>query len=865
MKQCLIVFLLLSLFTNAQFLTLEKLRHSGLFFDKYGESNRVSYGYTMVNSNLSLSFSLNEFLIDTSRYYTNAPGVQRYPQIAYGGTNFLVVWNDYTRGELVGNLIAPDGTILFPSPFVISHTPGNIPALCFDGNNYFVVWFNNYTIYGARIKPDGTVIDTEGFIISANGNYNLNVAYGEGVYLVVWGAGNNTGVPGVHAAFVDTNGTVISEQVLCHNSGSPDVSFNGEYFWVIWQGYSRPFHGLYGCRLTSQGINLDPGGVNVVYQNAMMPVIDFDGTDWYAVWSWQLNDFSSVRINPEGIPFGEKHDLRGSWAMWIPHVVQGDSLHWLTGVLAGGTYPPVDIYLTRVDFKGNVIDSPWIPVDVSQYWQAWQDNAFGNHTFITVWEDQVPNWDIYFRRYAPDGNPLDSTRVLLNRSINSSQNPEVAILDTVYIIVYEDDRDNRKGIYGARVTEGGVVLDPEGFPISSPPRGGILPSIASGDTISLCAWTDIYDYSNIWGARIRADGTILDPTGIQITNEQIEHDNASVAYNNGIFLVSYARYALNYQWGILAKRIGVDGQLLDSADITIRAPETMAEAPRPEVAPYSNGFLITWRSSYNDLDGARVNFNGVVIDSTPIQISPPGLNSPWHGLASSGDTFLVAWEQDGNKIFARRIDSSGTILDPTPIYVCINQPNNRRNPSVTFDGTNFLVVWQDARNNSGKYDLFGARISRGGIVLDTNGVELINAEYSREFVELTSSNDGKCLLVYQGFKGAPYSTIKVLGAIYTPTGIAESYNETFDITPEMDVIPRISFKKTFILRHHLAPGVDLKIDVYDVSGRLVKVVYNGRVKSAGQIKFTLEQLPAGIYFVKINAANESKTIKVILV
>ena len=95
------------------------------------------------------------------------------------------------------------------------------------------------------------------------------------------------------------------------------------------------------------------------------------------------------------------------------------------------------------------------------------------------------------------------------------------------------------------------------------------------------------------------------------------------------------------------------------------------------------------------------------------------------------DCYLVAWcdgtlqaDRPTADIYAARIDHAlGKSLDPAGIRVCAAADFQER-PAVAFDGTNFLVVWQDFRNGR-DYDIYAARVSPQGRVLDPDGFPVI--------------------------------------------------------------------------------------------------------------------------------------------
>lgn len=825
-------------------------------------------------------FNLTEFLIDTSKYLQLPDGYNRYPGIAYDGVNFMAVWMDYAHARIVGSRIAPDGSILDQPPFSISTSVSqDQPDIVFDGTNYFVVWAVAPNIYGARVAPDGTVLDPDGIIISNTGSYNVAVACGAGVYLVAWNS--TVGQHDALAAIVDTGGTLLCDFALADDAQTseswPNVSFNGSNFLAVWY-VTNIYTGDYGIRasrILPDGTNLDPGGIPVSNQSGdMWPVIDWDGANWFVVWSQSIGGgFHGAWITPAGTPFGT-FNIPGSYGMTFPEMVYGDSIHWVEAI----DIVNPNIYATRIDFDGNVLNDPWMAVDTSAGWQAYGGNAYGDSTFIAVWEDQV-TYDIYARRYAPTGASKDSTRFVVNifdSVTNTQYGPNVAFDGANYLAVYADSRNPADDdILGSRITTSGTLLDPEGFQISSRAPGYLgEPKIAFGDSLYLVVWGTGTD---IWGARILPDGTVIDPGGFQITTGGTENHNPSVAYSNGNFLVVYNRITGSPAiYRVFGTRIRPNGQILDPNGFIIL---NINDHNRygPEVAGYAHGFLTTWYlfASPAKIEGTRVSFQGAVIDSPAVQISPANLGVDYaglHSVARGGDTFLVVWHRNNQEINGCRIDSSGAVLDPTPLAICGVWPNSRTQPSVVFNGKHFLVVWSDSRSAAAQneYDLFGTRVSSNGMIPDTSGTELINAADSRGNAELASATPNpdtgaQVLVVFDGYVGGAYNSNRALGAFHYPsTSIKEDDARELSNACRVDITPNVSRQKPYLLSYSLTGRTEIRVDLYDITGRLVKGIYHGEIgKPAGQVEFTLAGMAAGVYFVRIDADGKTATTKVI--
>ncbi|PYK58861.1 MAG: hypothetical protein DME21_14810, partial [Verrucomicrobia bacterium] len=159
----------------------------------------------------------------------------------------------------------------------------------------------------------------------------------------------------------------------------------------------------------------------------------------------------------------------------------------------------------------------------------------------------------------------------------------------------------------------------------------------------------------------------------------------------------------------------------------------------PSVVANGNGYFVVWAdkrtysSTEYDIYGARVNATGEVLDPTgiPICTDPGRQTSP--RVAFDGERYLVVWEDDREsttdyqlyQIYGARVSTTGTVLDANGFKITTNRVS-RLGPAAASDGHGFFVAWEDWQRTDGAIaDVYGSVVSSEGIVANPDGIALV--------------------------------------------------------------------------------------------------------------------------------------------
>ena len=339
----------------------------------------------------------------------------------------------------------------------------------------------------------------------------------------------------------------------------------------------------------------------------------------------------------------------------------------------------------------------------------------------------------------------------------AQQSPALAYDGTNYLVVWYDRRDTKTSswdIYGARVSALGVVLDKSGIAISTASGHQQVPRVAYQGGTFLVVWQDYRhhgSYGAIYGARVTSAGKVQDPKGIKISYTTRHRGAPDVVYGGGNFFVVWHDYRSSY-YRIYGARVSAAGVVQDKSGVLVSASSRHCYHPR--LAFDGTNFLVAWydyrhSGSYTAIYAVRVSTAGKRVGGDlRVYYDYYQRYYPSVSYDPKSANYLIVWQdyryysKSHWDIRGARVSKSGTLLDKTPLYIS-NVSQHQLSPQVAHDGTNWMVVWQDYRNTSASlYDVYGARVSSAGKVLDSSAIAISKAKGS-EGVPCTPQLRGK--------------------------------------------------------------------------------------------------------------------------
>jgi hypothetical protein len=618
--------------------------------------------------------------------------------------------------------------------------PQQNPSVASNGTGYLVAWYDlrgESAVYATRVALDGTVLDPTGIVLSNTTRSLLwpEVASNGSDYLVVWPQSGGSTDYDIHGTRVAADGTVLDPGGLAISTAtgpqlSPSVGSDGTGYLVVWTDGRGGTPDLYGTRVRADGAVLDPAGL-------------------------------AVCVHPGGQQYPSVGSSGGGYL-----VAWGD-----------GRNGNLDIYGTRVGSDGTVLDPSGLVLARAAGHQEAPSVAAHGAGYLVAWRDlrNGGGSDVYATRVGTDGTVLDPSGLALSTAIGDQDGPTAVSNGAGSFVVWRDTRTaSRFQIYGTRVGADGTVLDPSGLALSSAQSTPVFVSLASSGSSHLLVWTDDRGQTDIYAARVTADGVVQDPAGLLLSASANNQHGASVASNGTGSLVVWTddRHGTG---DIYAVRLSAGGAVLDPAGLLLSSRPVSAHDA--SVASNGSGYLVAWTedsagfTTYQDIYATRVSADGAILDPASLALSTAPGDQFGPSVGSDGTGYLVAWQdfRTGNltDIYATRVGADGTVHDPAGLPVS-TAPRRESQPSVASNGSGYLVAWTDERG--GNRDIYAARVSAAGVVQDSSGL-VVSAEASHEDRPSVASNGSAYLVAWTDFRGGGASGTDIYARRVSAAGV----------------------------------------------------------------------------------------------
>jgi hypothetical protein len=508
---------------------------------------------------------------------SGAPDRQTSPSIASDGTGFFLTWADY-RGhqghlgaDVYGARVDAGGHVLDPDGLLLSGRQG-APVVDWNGSNYLVVWADfTGPVTGALVSSAGEVVDGHVPITGTTQAADLDVAAaGDGGWVTTW---EDRYLDDVVAARLSATGDVLEPGSFVVTTSADfqqggAIAWNGSTYLAGWQRDQEDGLPLLAGRLDPDGVPLDGVGFRFngyFSEQAVPPALSWNGESFLAVWSDSFSLLGNRVDGDGGVLDGEGFVIARGPSLQHNPAVAWDGANWLVAWEDRATGQR-HINAARVGPDGTVLDTEPIPIAAADFPQTDPDVAWNGQQFLVVWKDERPGRDseISGVRVSTEGLVLDTAPIAITSDRADQVTPAVASNGSEWMVVWGDRGSGANlDVFGSRIAQDGAVLDPRGIPIAVGSQEQRLPDVAWDGRSSVVVWEA---GETIRGARVTASGAVLDPTGFTIAGEGAGESLPAVAAGPpGRVAVVYESFAMN--------RYGVSRVFLRFVD------EPPAEAP----------------------------------------------------------------------------------------------------------------------------------------------------------------------------------------------------------------------------------------------------------------------------------------------
>jgi hypothetical protein len=508
----------------------------------------------------------------------------------------------------------------------------------------------------------------------------------------------------------------------------------------------------------------------------------------------------------------------------------------------------------------------------------------GEGGVIVAWTDtrnsnESSGWDIYAQRLSSTGDALWELDGLDVCAASETQQGPVAVSDGAggAIITWFDERAGETNIYAQRVDASGDTLWPlNGICVSD---SGCYyaehATVSDGTGGAIVVWERPYSETGtrgINGHRVNASGNLMwapggaDLLSFEVTGGYLYISELSIIPAGADSFIIAAFLEDESGNRILAQKVDVSGTALwGPSGISVVGGSYYGAWSI--VSDGTGGAIIIWDESageYQDVYAQRVSASGDLLwypTGVPVCTAVGDQYYPVSTTDGAGGA-IVAWVDrrvwGDSDVYAQRLDPSGNCLwtsDGVNLCTTAGEQGEIYGLSVVPAGTNGAIVFFENYLPYTRSDICAQMVDSGGSLLWTSdGLPVITADGNQqEPVAVSDGSDGG-IVVWRDRLPAP-DTHLYAQHVVEPTDAVKPRDPSAHGGTLAQNVPN-PFSSSTRIDFQTDVGGDVRLEIYDVSGRLVRIIHDGPVLPQGQSKSWDGRdehgrpLPSGVYFCK---------------
>jgi len=440
---------------------------------------------------------------------SNQPDNGTTSSVAWEGTNWRVTWG-YNNAVRIAR-VNSDGLVLDPEGVALTG-PSTGPTAGTATGGVQIVWAGYISaendIYTANVSAGNSAGPTEGLSLGGPMQIRSDLAVGTDGYMVVFRSDIGA-IRRIMAQPLDANGDPIGASPVQLDSGDnlygpgiPSVAWNGSLYLATWNNNT----GIVAQRLLQDGTPVDPapflvttgfGPTDVAALGDAFLIVGLrydSNPQWVYGVGARVSGSDGVVLDPAGIA------LSGAFARWAAVTTLGD--RWLAVWHVTASHDNL-VGSTTGSFVNANGTSPG-EFSINGPYSASGGNAIfeiavaASSSKALVLQSSELTSGVETDLSANFVNTDGSVQPAINLTpwIGNQYRPRVAWDGYQFVVVYNEQRnrfapstldqlDARSDLYGMRLSAAGTIVDPKGFAFSLSSTGEAYPNVAASGGVSV--------------------------------------------------------------------------------------------------------------------------------------------------------------------------------------------------------------------------------------------------------------------------------------------------------------------------------------------------------------------------------------------